>query len=234
MSLAFFVAPSGAEQQRPLQSRIGEVEDGEQVDVVTAGDPCRRRPGPYGKAVAKMSARDEVGSDVGERLERRFQVLAGSVTRSSPASLTNRVAVSLNCPSFSSAVVRLGRSLISTSNAGGMSLSARSITSRCPANVPATRFSCWMEAMMLSRCCVEDADEIVEPGEQLADLGFASGQRGVEVVDDVADLSQPARVDDRRQRRQRLFGGRIGRRLVQAEWWHRVAVGRLAFRRAAG
>ena len=98
-----------------------------------------------------------------------------------------------------------------------MSLSARSITSRCSANVPATRLSCWMEAMMLSRCCVKDADEVVEAGEQLADLGFTSGQRGVEVVDDVTDLSQPARVDDRRQRRQRLLGGGIGRRLVQAD-----------------
>ena len=68
------VAPSSAEEQRPLQSRIGEVEDGEQVDVVTAGDPSAK-VGPYGKAVANVSPGDEVGSDVGECLERRLEVL---------------------------------------------------------------------------------------------------------------------------------------------------------------
>ena len=53
-----------------------------------------------------------------------------------------------------------------------------------------------MVAMMLSRCCVKDADEVVESGQQLADLRFASGQRDVEVVDDVTDLPQTAAVDD--------------------------------------
>ena len=101
--------------------------------------------------------------------------------------------------------------------AGGISLSARSITSRCPANVPATRLSCWIDGDDVVPLLVEDSDEIVQPGEQLADLGFASGQRGVEVVDDVADLPEPAPVDDRRQRRQRLLGGRVGRRRVQRD-----------------
>ena len=41
---------------------------------------------------------------------------------------------------------------------------------------------------------IEDADEVVQPGQQFADLGFSSGQRGPEVVDDVTDLSQSAPV----------------------------------------
>src|SRR4029077_2632445 len=64
---------------------------------------------------------------------------------------------------------------------------------------------------------IKASNEVVEAGKQLANLGFTSGQRGVEVVDDVTDLPQPARVDDRREGRQRLFGGGIGRRLVQAD-----------------
>ena len=55
---------------------------------------------------------------------------------------------------------------------------------------------------------IEHADEVVEPGEQLTDLGSTPVQRDAEVVDDVADLTEPARVDDRRERRQRLLGGR--------------------------
>ncbi len=68
------VAPPGAEQQRPLQPRIGEVEDGEQVDVVTAGDAVGE-----GRAVRERRRPDqrraEVGPDVGERLEGGLQVL---------------------------------------------------------------------------------------------------------------------------------------------------------------
>ena len=72
-------------------------------------------------------------------------------TRSACASLTSRVAVSLKSPSFSSAVVIRGRSLIKTSSAGGILFNASLITSRCPANVSASRFSDLIDAIMLSR-----------------------------------------------------------------------------------
>src|SRR6187551_1017721 len=39
---------------------------------------------------------------------------------------------------------------------------------------------------------VENTDDVVEAGEQLADLRFTSGQRDVGVVDDVTDLPQTA------------------------------------------
>jgi hypothetical protein len=41
--------------------------------------------------------------------------------------------------------------LIKTSSAGGSSVSTRSIASVCPAKVPESRFSDWIEATMLSR-----------------------------------------------------------------------------------
>ncbi len=113
-------------------------------------------------------------------------------TRSSPLSLTSRVAVSLKVPSFSSAVVRLGRSLISTSIAGGISLQR-------PVDHLALVRECAGDAVQLLdglddvvALGIQRSDEIVEPGEQLADLRLASRHGGTEVVDDVADLAQPA------------------------------------------
>ena len=88
---------------------------------------------------------------------------------------------------------------------------------------------------MLSRWRSSVSDEGVQPGEQIADLALASGQRGVEVVDDVADLAEPAAVDDGRQRRQGLLGRGIGRGLVRRRWWRRAASRpRGALARAAG
>ena len=74
------------------------------------------------------------------------------LTKSDPASLTSLVAVSLNTPSLLSAVVMRGRSLMSTSSAGGILYSAWVITSRCPASVPDSRFSACIDATRLSRC----------------------------------------------------------------------------------
>jgi hypothetical protein len=58
---------------------------------------------------------------------------------------------------------------------------------------------------------IEHADEVVEAGEQVAYLILATVERGIEFRDDVPDLAQSASVDDDRQGRQRLLGGRIGR-----------------------
>ena len=169
MSFASCVAPAGAEEQRPLQSRIGEVEDGEQVDVVTAGDRVGEG-GPYGKAVAKAAQGSRSGPTSASALSVGSRFLR-FVTRSSPASLTRLGGgVAERARASPARSSDWGRSLISTSRAGGMSLSARSITSRCPANVPATRLSCWMDGDDVVPLLVKDADEVVEAGEQLADL----------------------------------------------------------------
>jgi hypothetical protein len=46
---------------------------------------------------------------------------------------------------------------------------------------------------------VEDPDEGIQPGKQFANLVFMPGKGRSDVVDDVADLSEPAGIDDRRQ-----------------------------------
>ena len=174
------------------------------------------KPGPYGKAVAQISAELRSGPMstsaliAGSRFFRsRHQVV--------PASLTRPVAVSLNVPSFVSAVVSV-RPLLDQHVQRGRNLLERVVDHVA---LPGERAG--HPIQLLDRrddvvpLGVQHADEIVQPGEQFADLGFASGQRGIEVVDDVAELPQPATVDDGRQRRQRLLGGRIGRRLAQRD-----------------
>ena len=89
------VAPTGAQQQRLLQPRIGEVEGGEQVDVVTSGDAVGERRDRTGRPTPTAPR----GSDPARRRPEhrasgpRFFRFS---TRSSPASLTRPVAVSLN------------------------------------------------------------------------------------------------------------------------------------------
>ena len=73
------------------------------------------------------------------------------LTRSAWASWINPVAVSLKTWNFSNACVIRGRSLISTSNAGGIRFSAWVTTSRCPASVAASLFNAVMDAVMSSR-----------------------------------------------------------------------------------
>ena len=126
-------------------------------------------------------------------------------------------AVSLNVPSFSNAVVNRGRSLISTSIAGGIWFSARVSTSRWPAKVddkPVERLDRGHDVVPLG---IQHADEVVQSGEQIADVALPTVHRGAEVVDDIADLSQTAAVYHGCERGQRLLGGRIGRGVVQRD-----------------
>ena len=80
---------------------------------------------------------------------------------------------------------------------------------------------------------VEGAHELVEALKQVAHSALMPGQRGVEVVDDVADLSQSSGVEDDGQRRQCLLGRWIGRRLVERDGRARFesSTARLAGRR---
>ena len=73
-------------------------------------------------------------------------------TRSVWVSFTRAVAVSLKVPSRTSAVVSAVAAPDQDVERRGSSLSTRSIASVCPANVPESRFSDWIEATMLSRC----------------------------------------------------------------------------------
>lgn len=57
----------------------------------------------------------------------------------------------------------------------------------------------------------EYTGDIVEPHQQLARFIGTSGQRNTGVADDITDLPQATTVDQGRQRRQGLFGRRIGR-----------------------
>ena len=101
--------------------------------------------GMYASAVSISGPTSASALSVGSRFCR-------FVTRSAWVSLTRPETVSLSVPSFSSAVVSLGRSLIRTSNAGGILFSARVSTSCWLPSVDANRFSSSMVAMMLSRC----------------------------------------------------------------------------------
>ena len=102
------------------------------------------------------------------------------------------MAVSLNVPSFSSAVVRPGP-LLDQHIQGRRNVRERAVehvalSGERPGDSPQLLDGGDDVVPLL----VEDSDEVVEAGEQIADLRFTSGQRDVEVVDDVADLSQPA------------------------------------------
>ena len=55
----------------------------------------------------------------------------------------------------------------------------------------------------------KDPDEIVEPGEQFADLGLTPREGCVHVVDDVTDLAESSAVGDGGQRREGLLSGGI-------------------------
>ena len=68
------LTPAGAQEQRALQSRNRQVDDGEQVHVVAAHRPVEqalavRERGRVGQR------RGQIRPDVGQRLDRRFQVL---------------------------------------------------------------------------------------------------------------------------------------------------------------
>ena len=92
------------------------------------------------------------GPDVGERPQRRLEVLQvlhqvglGVVDESGRG-------VAESAAASPSAVVIRGRSLISTSSAGGILFKRAVMTSCWPASVAANRSSSSMVAMMLSRC----------------------------------------------------------------------------------
>ena len=126
-------------------------------------------------------------------------------------SLTSPVVVSLNARSLSSAVVMRGRSRIEHVERG-RDLAQRLVDDVAlggeRAGQPVQRVDRVDDVVALA---IEGADEVVQAGQQIADLALVPGQCGAEVVDDVADLAQSAAVDDGRQRRQGLFGGREGR-----------------------
>ncbi len=58
---------------------------------------------------------------------------------------------------------------------------------------------------------IQRPDKGVEPAQQISDITLSSGEHPVEGVDDLADLTEAACVDHRRQRRKCLFGGRVHR-----------------------
>ena len=209
--------PSGTQEQRALEPRDREVDDGEQVHVVTADRPVdealavregRQRSANASGRSGPMSAS---ALNAGSRFLRSVTRSAVRVVDQSRRGVAERAELRQRGgdprPLLDQHVHR--RRYI---------LMQRSMTRvRWPAKVPASRFSSWMDATMLSRCRSSDADEAVQPRQQIPDIGFAAGQRGAEVVDDVADLPESTAVDNSRQRRQRLLGGRIGRRLVQRD-----------------
>ena len=107
-------------------------------------------------------------------------------------SLTSWVAVSLNVPSFCSAVVR-SRPLLDQHVQRRRNVLERPVDHVA---LPGERGGQPVQLLDgrddVVALRIQQSDEVVEPGEQVADLGFAPGQRGAEVVDDVADLAQPA------------------------------------------
>ena len=94
------------------------------------------------------------------------------VTRSSPASLTNRVAVSLNVPSF---VQRGGqlRPLLDQHVQRRRDVLERLVDDvALPGERPGDPVQLLDGRDDVVPLRVEDSDEVVEPGEQFADLGF--------------------------------------------------------------
>src|SRR6202012_4970527 len=63
----------------------------------------------------------------------------------------------------------------------------------------------------LNRCddvvalLIKHTDELVQSLQQVADVGAASGQRGIEVMNDVADLAQATGTEDNRSGRKCLL-----------------------------
>ena len=209
------VAPPGAEEERPLQSRIGDVENGEQVDVVAPCDPVGE-----GRAVRERGGKPkpnrQIGSDVGERLDRRLEVLeVGHQIVTGVIDQTGGGIAQLP------ELLQCGRQpgplpdqhIQGWRNVRERAVDHIALLCECPGDPPQLLNSGDDVVPLL----VKNADDVVEAGEQLADLRFTSGQRDIGVVDDVTDLPQTASVGDHRQRRQCLLRGRIGRRPVQAD-----------------
>ena len=114
---------------------------------------------------------------------------------------------------------------------GGRDLVERGEDITLPGERAAKRFSEPMEALMAS-AAPPNTNEVVQPAQEVVDLVAATVQHGMEFADEIADLPDSTAVDDERQRRQRLLGGRIGRRLVQAKGRARLQLsGRILDRR---
>ena len=214
--------PQWVPSNNPFLSRgIEQVKIDVQVEVVTSDRSVDEVLGER-EHERRRDRRAELRSDVGERFDGRLQVLQilDQVVLSVVDQPGGRVAEHAK---VIQGAVRRGRSLISTSRAGGILCSASVMTSRWSAKVPTSRFSAWMEATMLSRLVVQRSHERVEASDQITEGALVPRQGGREIVDDLPDLPQSPAVDDRAQRRQRLLGRRVGRGRGSAGWWHPAA-----------
>ena len=139
-----------------------------------------------------------------------------SRTRSPLVSRTSAVVVLLKDPNFSSAAVNRGRCLIRM-------LMARVPLESTVNDVVISRKRAGEPIQLPYRSddirllLLQHTDEIVQAGQQFADLRLPSGEHDVERLDDIGKLAEPAPVDDGRQRRQRLFRRGVRRGVVESD-----------------
>ena len=213
--IATFLSRTRSQEDRPTQPRARDVDGDEEVDEVTPDTAVDQ-------SLAVWEDRQigdglgEVGSDVGQSLKRRLKVLQ----------VLHQICLSL--------VDELVGGVAELSELGecGGELRPLAVEHVERPRYPVQRFLDDVvpsgqrrgdavegvdrgdEVVTLS---IEGADERVEPGQQVAEVGLPSRKGLVERVDDVTDLTQATRIDDDRQRRQGLFGGGVRRGVVERD-----------------
>ena len=209
------VAPPGAQEQRTFEPRDRQVHRREDVDVITAN---RAVDEVLGERECRQIGQDrvEVRPDIGQGLQRRFEIrqIVDEIGLGRVDQLGRGVA---ELPELLQRGHDTGSLLQEDIECrwdrlqgvgDGPSLGRE--RRRQPVQCPDRRG----EPIPLF---VNGSHEGVEPGDELANVGFAPGQRGRGAVDEVTDLAQSAGVDDDGQRRQGLLRRRIGRGTIHID-----------------
>ena len=223
-----FLAPRGAEHQRPLQPRNGEVEDDVLIQVVAA-DAAVDEVLAVGESGEVGQCGDQFGTDIGQSAQGGFQV----------AQVGHQIGLGVVDQSGGDRAegAQFGQCGGQLRTFANQHVQSRRYAVQCPGQYlglagegpgqPVQRDHRRVDGVALGG---QHPDEVVEAQQQVPDLTLPAVERRVEFGDDVAELPDSPAVDHDRQRRERLLSGRIGGGFVQAQG---RAGGKTALRRLA-